>query len=62
MAGKKYTSIASNEPVAKTKAGVDDYKVIGGQPNSPSKTTNGKSKGGKKSLGKMKRTKTNPGL
>ncbi|HYT44974.1 MAG TPA: hypothetical protein VEP90_21785 [Methylomirabilota bacterium] len=59
MTNKKYTSIAANQPVGKTKAGVDDYKVIGGQPNKPSKI-NGGSKGKKKSLGRMKRTKNQP--
>jgi hypothetical protein len=55
MAGKNYTSIAKNAPKAPTKDGVDNYKVVGGGPN-------GGSKGGKKSLPKGKKGKSNPGL
>lgn len=56
MAGKKYTSLAKSAPMAPTKAGVDDYKVVGGGPG-------GGAKGGKKkSLGKMSKGKMNRGV
>lgn len=52
MAGKGnmgYTSIAKSAPKGTTKAGVDNYKIVGGQPGGGSEP-----KGSKTDKGKMK--------